>query len=88
MTELQLKGLRKKLAARELNVEFTPAATDWLSTAGYSPEYGARPVKRVIDEYVVNALSMELLAGRIDKSHAIRVDATSDAIVFSNAAAN
>ena len=88
VTELQLKGLRKKLVARELNVEFTPAATDWLADAGYSPEYGARPVKRVIDEHVVNALSMELLAGRIDKSHAIRVDATSDAIVFSNVAAN
>jgi ATP-dependent Clp protease ATP-binding subunit ClpB len=88
VTELQLKGLRRKLAARELNMEFTPAATDWLAAAGYSPEYGARPVKRVIDEYVVNALSMELLAGRIDKGQTIRVDATSDAIVFSNAAAN
>ena len=84
VTELQLAGLRKKLAGRELNLEFTPAAVDWLAAAGFCPEYGARPVKRVIDENVVNALSMELLAGRIVKDQPVRVDVLSGAIVFLN----
>ena len=87
VTELQLAGLRRKLAGRELNLEFTPAAVDWLAEAGYSPEYGARPVKRVIDEHVVNALSMELLAGRIVKDRPVRVDVASGSVVFSNAGA-
>ena len=86
VTELQLAGLRRKLAGRELNLEFTPAAVDWLAEAGFCPEYGARPVKRVIDENVVNALSMELLAGRIVKDQPVRVDVLSGAIAFSNGA--
>ena len=85
VTELQLAGLRKKLSGRELNLEFTPAAVDWLANAGYCPEYGARPVKRVIDENVVNALSMELLSGRIVKDSPVRVDVASGSIAFSNA---
>ncbi len=60
------------------------AARDWIATAGFDPLYGARPVKRTIQRYVVNDLSKRILAGEVDRSKPIRIDAANDALTFEN----
>lgn len=64
----------------------TDAAIDFLANAGYDPEFGARPVKRAIQHYLLNDLSKKLLAQEVDRSKPITVDAdtTKDGLVFRN----
>lgn len=75
IVELQLGNLHNLLAQREIDLEFTKEALDYLGEEGYDPQYGARPLKRVIQKEVVNALSKKILAGEIDKGSHVRVDA-------------
>ena len=63
-----------------------PEAIDFITEKSFIPEYGARPVKRAIDEYVINALSMKFLAGEIDKSKPINVTSAGDGLLFLNEA--
>lgn len=85
VTRLQLSSLTAKLAKRDFNVTFSSEVETFLSEKGYNPAYGARPVKRTIDEYVVNALSLQTLSGSLDKSRPIRASVLGDAISFVNA---
>ncbi len=79
---LQLKGLTSKLTKQEIEFSYTEAAADWLGKKGYNPEFGARPVKRVIQKEVLNALSVEMLAGNIQTKSKIQMEVKEDKIAF------
>ena len=86
VVELQLNSFAKKLEKREMNVSFDPTAVEYLTERSFIPEYGARPVKRAIDDCVVNLLSMKLLANEIDRTKPIVVRLVDNDLVFENAA--
>ncbi|ALJ04301.1 ATP-dependent chaperone ClpB [Pseudalgibacter alginicilyticus] len=81
---LQLKGITKMIAQQGITFDATPQAIEYLSNKGYNPEYGARPVKRVIQKEVLNALSKEILAGKVTTDSIILLDAFDDTLVFRN----
>jgi ATP-dependent Clp protease ATP-binding subunit ClpB len=81
---LQLKGLQKMLAKQGITFDATPEAISYLAEKGYDPEYGARPVKRVIQKEVLNELSKEILSGTITTDSIILLDAFDDTLVFRN----
>lgn len=83
---LQLKGLTKMLADQGITFDATDEAIEYLATQGYNPEYGARPVKRVIQKEVLNELSKELLAGKIKNDSIVLLDSFNDKLVFRNQA--
>ena len=65
-------------------MEVTPAALDLLAEDGYDPEFGARPVKRTIQRLVLNQLSKDILAQKVDREHPITIDVRDDQLVFVN----
>lgn len=75
IVELQLTNLRELLAQREIDIHFTNDALDYLGAEGFDPQYGARPLKRIIQKEVVNALSKKILAGEVEKGSLVKVDA-------------
>jgi ATP-dependent Clp protease ATP-binding subunit ClpB len=79
---IQLERLKKMLAERKITLELDPAAIAWLGEAGYDPVYGARPLKRVIQQRLQNALANEILAGNFPEGCKIHVDAQADGFVF------
>ena len=81
---LQLKGLTKMIAQQGITFDATEEAIVYLAEKGYNPEYGARPVKRVIQKEVLNALSKEILAGKVTTDSIILLDAFDDKLVFRN----
>ena len=81
---LQIKSVQKMLAGNGVELKLTDAALDFLSQVGYDPEFGARPVKRAIQRYLLNDLSKKLLAQEVDRSKAIIVDAQGDGLLFRN----
>ena len=81
---IQLKGVTKMIAQQGIVFDATKEAIDYLSEKGYNPEYGARPVKRIIQKEVLNALSKELLAGKVTTDSIILLDAFDDKLVFRN----
>ena len=82
IADIQLNNLRKRLAARELNIEFTDAAMDHIASAGFDPVYGARPLKRAIQQQVENPLAQEILAGKFLPGETIKVDEKEGLLVF------
>jgi ATP-dependent Clp protease ATP-binding subunit ClpB len=81
---LQLKSLTRMLAQQGITFDATQEATSYLAEKGYNPEYGARPVKRVIQKEVLNELSKQVLAGKITTDSIILLDAFDDKLVFRN----
>ncbi|MEZ4792100.1 MAG: ATP-dependent chaperone ClpB [Gelidibacter sp.] len=81
---LQLKGLTRILAKQGITLDATPEAVQYLAEKGYHPEYGARPVKRVIQKEVLNELSKELLSGKIKTDSIILLDSFDHTLVFRN----
>ena len=81
---LQVKSIRKMLATNGIQLEATPAALHFLAEEGYDPEFGARPVKRVIHRLVLNRLSKDILAQTVDRSRPIVIDVKDNDLVFSN----
>ena len=81
---LQIKGIQKMLAGNGVTLELTEAAMQFIATAGYNPEFGARPVKRAIQRYLLNDLSKKLLAQEVDREKPIVVDALGEGLVFRN----
>ena len=81
---LQLKGITKMIAQKGITFDATDEAITYLAEKGYEPEYGARPVKRVIQKEVLNALSKEILAGKITTDSIILLDAFDNTLVFRN----
>lgn len=81
---LQVKSVQKMLSANGITLEVTPAALKFLAEEGYDPEFGARPVKRVIHRLVLNRLSKDILAQTVDKEKPIVIDVEKDDLVFRN----
>ena len=81
---LQIKGITKMIAKQGITFDATPEAITYLAKKGYNPEYGARPVKRVIQKDVLNQLSKEILAGKVTADSIILLDAFDDKLVFRN----
>lgn len=81
---LQLKGLTKMLSKQQITLDATDEAIGYLAEKGYDPQYGARPVKRVIQKEVLNALSKEILSGKVATDSIILLDSFNDALVFRN----
>ncbi len=81
---LQIKSVQKMLATNGITLEVTPAALKFLAEEGYDPEFGARPVKRVIHRLVLNRLSKDILAQKVDKDRPIIIDVKDDDLIFNN----
>ena len=82
---LQLKGIQKMLRhSSGIELEVTPAALSYLADEGFDPEFGARPVKRAIHRLVLNQLSKDILAQKVDRTHPIVIDVDGDELVFRN----
>ena len=81
---LQINSVKKMLAKNGVTLEVTPAALKLLAKEGYDPEFGARPVKRVIHRLVLNRLSKDILAQKVDKDHPIIIDEANDDLIFKN----
>lgn len=81
---LQLKGITKMIAQQGITFDATQEAINYLADKGYNPEYGARPVKRVIQKEVLNALSKEILGGKVTTDSIILLDAFDGELVFRN----
>ena len=84
IVKLQLNGLIKMLKAQEIQIEYTEDLVEALAIKGFDPQFGARPVKRVIQKEVLNELSKEILSGKVTASSHILLDAFDDKIVFRN----
>jgi len=82
--EIQLNGLKKIVSENEMELEFTPYAIDYLAEHGFDPQFGARPLKRLIQKEIVNQLSKRILAGDIDKSKPVTIDVFDGVVVFRN----
>jgi len=82
IAEIQVRYLRERLASRDLGLTLTPAALDKLAEAGFDPVYGARPLKRAIQNQIENALAQEILAGKFGPGDTILVDVADGAIRF------
>ena len=82
MAQIQLERLYKRLAERDYKLELSDAALDHLAAAGFDPVFGARPLKRAIQQEIENPLAQQLLAGKLLPGKAIKVDYSDDAIVI------
>ena len=81
---LQMKQVQKMLKDQDIQLEWTQPAIDYLTEVGFDPEFGARPVKRAIQHYVLNDLSKKLLAGDVNRDKAIIIDCFGDGLIFRN----
>ena len=81
---LQLDSVKKMLAQNGIALDFTDAALAFISDKGFDPQFGARPVKRVIQKYVLNELSKELLGGTVNRDRPITIDSDGMGLVFKN----
>ncbi|RYY40934.1 MAG: ATP-dependent chaperone ClpB [Chitinophagaceae bacterium] len=81
---IQLDALRRLLVENGIQLQFSDYLVDFLSENGFDPQFGARPLKRLIQKEIVNALSKKILAGSIDRSHPVLVDVFDGVVVFRN----
>src|SRR5919197_6594396 len=86
IVEIQLRGLRKRLADRRLGLELTPAAKELLAGEGYDPVYGARPLKRTIQRRILDPLAQAVLRGEFREGETVVVDNADGQIVFRHGA--
>jgi ATP-dependent Clp protease ATP-binding subunit ClpB len=84
IVSLQFKHVQDTLTEMGIEIEATPEALDWLSELGYDPQFGARPLKRVIQKRILNELSKEILSGKVDKDSKIKLDMFDHKFVFLN----
>ncbi|MDE2406517.1 MAG: ATP-dependent chaperone ClpB [Xanthomonadaceae bacterium] len=82
IARIQLRGLEKRLAERGIAIELSDAAFDLLGNVGFDPVYGARPLKRAIQQQLENPLAQEILAGRFGNGDVVKVDAEGGQLVF------
>ena len=84
VVKLQMKKVTDMLAPQGITLECTPQAIDYLAEQGYDPDYGARPVKRAIQQFVLNDLSKKLLADEVDRTKPIIIDEYGEGLIFRN----
>ncbi len=82
IVEIQLRHLSRRLADRGLSIDLTPAATAALADEGYDPQFGARPLKRVIQHRIENPIATAILAGEFNPGDTIRVDHAGKSFTF------
>ena len=84
IVKLQFTQLQHTLAEMDITLEASDEALEWLAQLGYDPQYGARPLKRVIQKRILNELSKQILAGKVDKNSKIKLDMFDNQFVFLN----
>ena len=84
IVELQINAVKRTLERNGIDLTITEKAIDLLADEGYDPEFGARPVKRVIQREILNRLSKDILAGNVDKDRSITIDASGEEFIFRN----
>ncbi|MBQ2395204.1 MAG: ATP-dependent chaperone ClpB [Alistipes sp.] len=84
IVDIQLGIVARMLADNGIQLEYDKAAREWIASAGYDPMFGARPVKRVVQREVINLLSKEILAGKIERERPIRISANAEGLTFTN----
>lgn len=84
IVRLQIDLLKRMLSKQEITIDATDQAIDYLAEAGFDPHYGARPIKRIIQKKITNALSKEILSQKISKDSVVLIDAFEDQLVFRN----
>lgn len=84
IVDLQFKQVQNTLAEMGVTMDASTEALDWLAELGYDPQFGARPLKRVIQKRILNELSKEILAGKVDKDSKIKLDMFDHKFVFLN----
>ena len=83
--DIQVQLLQRRLADRKLTVTMTPAAREYLAVKGYDPAYGARPLKRLIQKEVQDALALKLLSGEIREGDTVEIDRGPEGLEFRRA---
>ena len=84
VVKLQMKKVTDMLAPQGITLECTPQAIDYLAEQGYDPDYGARPVKRAIQQFVLNDLSKKILSDEVDRTKPIIIDEYGEGLIFRN----
>lgn len=84
IVKIQLDNVRKMLTQNGITLKYTDGVIDLLAQAGYNPEFGARPVKRAIQNLVLNRLSQEIIAGNINRNNTITIDCQGTNLIFNN----
>jgi len=84
IVRIQFNQIQKQLADQQITINITNDAIEWLSELGYDPQFGARPVKRVIQKQILNELSKQILAGKINRDKEIIIDMFENKFVFRN----
>jgi ATP-dependent Clp protease ATP-binding subunit ClpB len=82
--KIQLNGIKKQLSKQGIELEFSDYALDYLVENGFDPQYGARPLKRVIQKEIINLLSKKIIGGEIDKSKSVLIDVFDGMVVMRN----
>ena len=84
VVSLQIGAVQKMLAEQDVTLNVTPEAINFLADVGFDPEFGARPVKRAIQRYVLNDLSKKLLSGEVNREKPIVIDSYGEGLMFRN----
>jgi ATP-dependent Clp protease ATP-binding subunit ClpB len=84
IVKIQLQGLQKMVAQSGITLQYSDYLLAFLAEQGFDPQMGARPLKRLIQKLIVNALSKKILAGEVDKTKPVLVDVFDGVVVFSN----
>jgi len=84
IVKIQFNRILNRVKNQGYEISITEKAIDWIASAGYDPHYGARPVKRILQKYVLNELSKKILAGEINKEKTVTIDSSGEQLVFRN----
>ncbi|MBK9284356.1 MAG: ATP-dependent chaperone ClpB [Sphingobacteriaceae bacterium] len=84
IVKIQFENIKKRLKEQNISLQITPQAVEWLAQLGYDPQFGARPVKRVIQKQILNELSKQILAGKVNRDKDITIDMERNSFIFRN----
>ncbi len=84
IVSLQIRGVQKMLEENGVTLTVTDSAVSYIADKGYDPQFGARPVKRAIQRYILNELSKKIIAQEVDRKHPVVIDVQDDELTFSN----
>ncbi len=84
IVKMQFAQVLKRLSGTDIKIEITSAAINWLANIGYEPHFGARPVKRILQRYILNELSKRILGGSVNKGKKILIDEKGGELIFRN----
>ena len=82
IVQIQFNRIIKRLSNQNLKLSISPEAINWIASVGYDPQYGARPVNRLLQKYLLNGLSREILSGNISANQSVMVTLEDDELKF------